>query len=267
MTKRAALDSTRLHEQLARELARDIVARRLPENAVVPSAEDLASSYGVSRTVAREALQALATAGLVTVRHGKRTLVAPLSEWRFLEDLVKQAIAREQLAAGLANDLMETRMALEVAAAKLCAERADDEHFEQLERHARACLDSYENGTLNPSSPQAVADDLHFHRLIAEGSGNQVLVHLVTDIRRELAPTWAIDAMTVPDAIRVWQEHLEIAKILATRDQVKVESVLREHMRHTVDTTIRRALPVQEQDSIDRRWPDSEEAAGTSAST
>ncbi|MGW9438071.1 FadR/GntR family transcriptional regulator [Streptomyces sp. NPDC055607] len=260
MPRRAALDSSRLHEQLARKIANDIVSRRLPENAVVPSAEELATEYEVSRTVAREALQALAAAGLVTVRHGKRTVVAPLSEWRFLEDLVKQAITREQPAADLATDLMETRMVLEVAAARLCGRRATQEHFDSIRSHASECLDRYRTGELDPTSSRAVSEDLRFHRLIAEGSDNHVLLHLVSDIRKELAPTWAIDEMTQEDAVRVWEEHVRIADVLQTRDTSLIEDTMLEHMRHTVDTTLKRSLPSAGGERVVSRWHDERRA-------
>ncbi len=41
-----------------------------------PSSEEIVN-YGVSRTVARETVQALAMLGMVNIQHGKRTEVCP----------------------------------------------------------------------------------------------------------------------------------------------------------------------------------------------
>ncbi len=100
------IEQERLHERVARRLARDIVAGRLQEGDIVPPAEVIAKKFAVSRTVGREVLQALSSAGLIDVRHGRKSTVTAAKDWRFLEDLVQHAISREQLAGSLAADLL-----------------------------------------------------------------------------------------------------------------------------------------------------------------
>ena len=77
------------------------------------------TGYGVSRTVARETVQALAMLGMVNVQHGKRTEVCPPEEWDILSAIVQEALRREGKAEPLLRDLYEFRLLIEPQAAAL----------------------------------------------------------------------------------------------------------------------------------------------------
>lgn len=91
------LRQNRLHEQLAAHLCREIVSGRLSTGASIPSEPELVRQYGVSKTVVRETIQALAAAGLVRVQHGKRTTVLPESDWDILSHLSKKPVVPKAL--------------------------------------------------------------------------------------------------------------------------------------------------------------------------
>ena len=67
----------RLSHQLSTLLAAEIVSGRIGVGQAFPSSEEIVTRFGVSRTVARETVQALAMLGIVNVQHGKRTEVLP----------------------------------------------------------------------------------------------------------------------------------------------------------------------------------------------
>lgn len=231
-----------LHARLARSVAREIVRGDLDAGSAIPSSERLAAATGVSRTVAREALQALAGAGMVTVHHGKRTVVNPIGEWRLLDGIVQAAVLEENPCGDLAAHLFETRATLETTAVRLCAERADDELL------ARICTASDEmrtyleaaDGSFAPIE-RLVVDDLRFHALIAEGAGNVVLQQLARDVRIELVPTWALDDLTPADLREVAAAHRALAAALRLRDADAAEELMRRHMRRARETTLLRS--------------------------
>src|SRR6185437_1115481 len=99
-----------------------------------PSSEEIVSQYGVSRTVARETVQALAMLGMVTIQHGKRTEVCPPDEWDILSATVQEALRREGRAEPLLRDLYEFRMLIEPQAAAWMAEHASQEDLAELDR-------------------------------------------------------------------------------------------------------------------------------------
>jgi len=58
----------RLSQQLSTLLAAEIVSGRIGVGEAFPSSEEIVSLYGVSRTVARETVQALAMLGMVNIQ-------------------------------------------------------------------------------------------------------------------------------------------------------------------------------------------------------
>ncbi|WP_158166490.1 FadR/GntR family transcriptional regulator [Mycolicibacterium smegmatis] len=249
------IEQERLHERVARRLARDIVSGRLREGDVVPSAEAIAQKFAVSRTVGREVLQALTAAGLIDVKHGRKSTVTAAKEWRFLEDLVQHAISREQLAGSLAADLYEVRRLVEIAATEMCAVRASDEHLDHIVELAQRMHDEAEATDGEPLDVRSrVSDDLAFHGAIAEGSGNLVLARLMADIRRELVPTWAVDQLDVDEVRDVHDAHLAIATALRKRNVKAARREMARHLDWSVGTTLRRALSDEQLDEVDKRW-------------
>ncbi|GAS92811.1 transcriptional regulator, GntR family [Mycolicibacterium brisbanense] len=250
-----AIEQERLHERVARRMARDIVSGRLQEGDIVPPAELIAQKFAVSRTVGREVLQALSAAGLIDVKHGRKSTVAPAKEWRFLEDLVQQAISREQLAGSLAADLYEVRRLVEIAATEMCATRASDEQLDHILSLAQRMHDEAEDDEDEPLDlRRRVTEDLEFHGAIAEGSGNLVLARLVADVRRELVPTWAVDQLDLSEVRDVHDAHLTIAKALRDRDVAAARSEMARHLDWSIGTTLRRALSEEQLETVDDRW-------------
>ena len=82
----------RLRDRLAVRLAAEIVSGRLRPDDAFPSAEDIVQQYGVSRTVAREALQTLTMVGFVRSQQGKRTEIMPRESWNVLSSVVQEAL-------------------------------------------------------------------------------------------------------------------------------------------------------------------------------
>ncbi|MDX3006559.1 FCD domain-containing protein [Kribbella solani] len=231
----------RLHEQLAADLAAAIVAGRWDAGGLVPTAEGLATHFGVSRTVARETLQALAAAGLVSVRHGKRTIVAPMYEWRFMGDLVRRAVSRGQVSSKVAADLWEARTALEESAITWCIERADSGYARRLRAVA---LEQVELTRQTPPHLDAItACDLRFHFLIAEGSDNRIVVELINGLRRQLVPTWAMGLVSPEEHREAAAEHLAIADAVTRRDVDGAIAALRGHLRRAAGRDLRPTEP------------------------
>jgi GntR family transcriptional regulator, phosphonate transport system regulatory protein len=67
-----------LWRQVAARLAEDIKGRRGPDEARLPSEQELARRFGVNRHTVRQAIRALAEQGLVRAEQGRGTFVADL---------------------------------------------------------------------------------------------------------------------------------------------------------------------------------------------
>jgi len=84
------------YRAIAAEIERRILAGEYVYGTLLPSEARLAQQFGVSRMTLRNALAALAAAGLIERRHGHGTLVA---EQRFERDAQRRFVLSEELAA------------------------------------------------------------------------------------------------------------------------------------------------------------------------
>jgi DNA-binding FadR family transcriptional regulator len=158
---------------LTQTLVDDLTAR-IQEGVIhpgdkLPTESSLVETYGVSRTVVREAISRLQAAGLVETQHGRGSFV-----------LARPGSARfefgqsGELTVDDVVDLLDFRMAFEVEAAALAARRGGGPRLEDL----RAALDRFAGSADNPST--AVNADFQFHLRIALATGNRYFADLIT---------------------------------------------------------------------------------------
>lgn len=174
-------------QALVDHLRQQIAEARIAPGGRLPSENELVAEHGVSRTVVREALLRLQTAGFIYTRRGKGSyaLAPPSGEAghgtepvaRSLEDRVH---------------LLTFRMAIESEAAALCAGTATEATFMKLSHD----IEEFENVSHRPA--QAMSCDYAFHLAIAEASGNPFIAHAV----RSLGP-----AMITMPALRFESER------------------------------------------------------------
>ncbi len=195
--------------QVLEQIKRSIENRTLGPGARLPSERELAASFGVSRATVREAIQSLASLGLLEVRQGVGTVVSPQATT--LEDpaywLPWLTEHRSDVMA-----LLQVREALEVKSASMAAQAAARVGPESMKfrgearqnlRRMEEAAEALDLGTLERL-------DLEFHALLAEMSGNRYLVRLSKSINHVLTDRRA--AMAIPGRAR--RSCLEHARIV-----------------------------------------------------
>ena len=109
--------SAPLSDQVAEAISREIHALRLIEGDKLPTEAVLATQFGVSRTVVREALSRLSATGVVHTRHGIGTFVSETAAvGNFSIEPLELATLLEVMA------VLELRISLESEAAGLAAQ-------------------------------------------------------------------------------------------------------------------------------------------------
>ena len=218
------LVAERLSDRLAGLLAAQVESGALRPGDRLPTEPRLAEAHGVSRTVVREAVHQLKSQGLLVSRQGSGVFVAAPAARRGLAFDPRVLQSPEAVV-----QIVEVRRALEGEMAALAAQRATRAQVAGL-RRALAAID----GAV-AAGGDGVAEDLAFHRTIAEATGNPQFARLIGFLEQYLyeamCVTRANEARRADfmDAVRA--EHRAIVAAIAARDADAARRVATEHLR------------------------------------
>jgi DNA-binding FadR family transcriptional regulator len=225
-----------LTDRATEALTRLVTDGEYAAGARLPPELELASRLGVSRTVVREAVSRLKSAGLVESRQGSGVFVRePNLEMRFQLD---PRTIRTSAAAVL--EVVEIRRALESEAAALAAAR-----------HTRAQLAEIKGALADLAREEAagkdgVRSDMELHRAIARASGNRHFPALWDFIgpllHVAIRATRANEAQRSDFAAQVRAEHRALVDAIARRDAAAARVAALRHMDNA-EARIRDAGP------------------------
>src|SRR5262249_12450769 len=122
--------STRIYEEIVRQVKQLITDGKLKSGDRLPPERDLAEKFMVSRTSVREALRALQSRGLVGIRAGEGALIRDISVDALIEPLALVILPHREAV----GELFEARRLLEPAIAALAARRATRDELNEMER-------------------------------------------------------------------------------------------------------------------------------------
>ena len=219
-----------LAEQVMARLANDIRSGRLALGARLPTEQALTTALGVSRTVVREAVAALRADGLVVTRRGSGAYVADPAAGPF-------RIAAPKAAAALHDvlEVMELRLAVEVEAAALAAERANRRQIGAIRAAWRAIDRALQGGE------GAVAEDFAFHRAIAEATGNRQFPRFLAFLGSHVIPRQSVRLSVDTPAERraylgrIQHEHARIVTGISDQDPAEARRAMREHLTRSLE--------------------------------
>lgn len=163
------------HTFVINEIGHGIVTGKFPVGSILASDAVMMETYGVSRTVLREALKTLEAKGLVEARPKVGTRVSPTSRWSFFDPQVLSWHFYAKPDRRFYESLFDARHALETRSAALAAQRRTAENV-RIMKYWLHQMDSAAGDLEN----HGIAA-LEIHRTVAETSGN-VLMRSVTGI-------------------------------------------------------------------------------------
>ncbi|MDS1270895.1 FCD domain-containing protein [Lipingzhangella sp. LS1_29] len=175
-------DQSTLHNRVLAHVGPAIVAGAYPPGHVL-TLEGLERDYGVSRTVAREAVRVLQSMRLVSSRPRVGVTVLDTTQWSVFDpQLIRWRLAGDERSAQL-RSLTELRAAVEPPAAAAAALRAEPAQRERLLELSEMMQDLGQRGELDAF----MHHDIEFHRLVLEQSGNEMFAGLADVVAEVLA--------------------------------------------------------------------------------
>jgi DNA-binding FadR family transcriptional regulator len=216
-------DSSRIFEKIDRVNAAEAVrdqlllrlrTRKLSVGDKLPSENELARSFGVSRPVVREAIGTLRAWGVVASKNGSGT---------FITALQPRHVGFALLGGYSSDDLHEVRCNLEIPAAGLAAVRRTQSDIKLLRGNVaeqRGCTDLTEWARL----------DVEFHALLAAAAKNPVQERLVAELR-ELHEEQSVRVLRARDRTqRALAEHEAILAAVTARDEAASRAYMEAHL-------------------------------------
>ena len=198
------LDHRSLGQTITERLRDQILINQLkPGERLI--ADDLALTFGVSRSMIREALLLLATEGFINIIPRKGTFVT-------------------QMSAKQANDLFEVRLLLEGQVASLAAERRTAENLRDLRETADFGLAAALAGNVD----QLPALNTRFHNLLADTADNDYLTETLSRLSNIIQ--WVYSRRIIERSTDSWKEHLRIVDAIERMDPAAAKSAAHEHI-------------------------------------
>ncbi|MCL6445899.1 MAG: FadR family transcriptional regulator [Alicyclobacillus sp.] len=218
------LKGKRLPETIAEQLRNAIRNGEFGPVDRLPTTRFLATSYGVSTAVIREALTILRQRGLIEVVHGVGIFARNNIE-HLLEGELNQIELNEL---DELIRLLEVRLGIESEAARLAAERCTEDDLAKIRNAYLAMCRDVEEGRLGNES------DYAFHHAIAEATHNPLFVRLESfigaQLKRGIAVSRARSKAILGRTQVVLQEHLRILESISSRDSEASYAAMRAHI-------------------------------------
>jgi len=200
----ATTRKTGLVDQVIGQLRDAIAEGEWPLGQRIPTEATLAESLGVGRNTVREAVRALAHAGLLEVRQGDGTYVRATSE-------VSGAIRR--LCGSELREVLGVRRALEVEAARTAASVRTDEELATITE----LLDRRDEAYRADDLDAFVLADTEFHLAVVRASHNALLTEVYRGILEAVtASVLATTETGLPETEAVG--HRGLLEAIAARD-------------------------------------------------
>src|SRR4051794_18805088 len=177
-------DRRKLYERVMGDVLASILQGEYAVGEGLPKEVDLADKHDVSRYVARECIQALRDRGVLTVKHGRGTTIAPQAEWNLFDRTLLEALLSGPEARATTRDADECRRIVWPEAAALAAGRRTRADLARLE---------------------AVADEQAFLAELAGIARNRFLRHVLFSLDRAVGgtgdpPAAVLEAIRAGDA-------------------------------------------------------------------
>lgn len=218
---------------MSRELEEAILEKRLEPAARLPAEGELCRSFGVSRTVVREALQRLTARGLVHSVPGSGSYVASSN----LADLERCLSLLSQLHADQKAflELLDLRLLIETELAGRLAQSPSPESLQQLREALAAMKANVDDGEAFASA------DTAFHRAIVHGAGHDLFAAIWNPLA-PLAHRYGLETYDAKYASHaVIREHRAILRHIAAGDAPGARQAMQVHLmssrRHFLELT------------------------------
>lgn len=215
-----------LAKQIAEKIRLAIMDGRLEVDERLPTEQELAQRFKVSRPTIREALKRLAAQNLIRSRRGPTggTFVSRPSQEELQATLMGATTLLVTLGEFSLAEVGEARLQLEQICSRLAAERRRDEHLERMADELKL-----QKGN-DLSDEDFCASDVRFHRALVDATGNSILQFVMFTVIEALQPVSNMVIFRFRDRKKIVAQHDRIHRAIRMRDADLAEKAVKEQM-------------------------------------
>lgn len=220
----------KLAEMVVDALRKRIGSGEFGPGAKLPTEGQLTVHFGVSRTVVREAIAALAADGTVQPRQGAGVFVLASAASAFT------AIGGETSnKISVALNVLEVRMGIEIESAGLAAQRRSNSQEAAIQEAWN------EFGRLLKLGNPTGKTDFAFHRAIAAATNNPFYIEVLDalgsrTIPCDVASPWGTESvLTYEYQVGLHEEHKRIMHAISAQNSEAARAAMREHLSRSQD--------------------------------
>jgi GntR family transcriptional repressor for pyruvate dehydrogenase complex len=228
---------TRSYEHIVRQIHDAIRNGQLRRGEKLPTERVLSETFGVSRSVVREAVKVLVAQGLVASRQGSGTFVLD-SPAPFVSQTIMLAVPVEEESIG---QLIEFREVLDTLAAHRAALRRTDDEALAIIDASRQSLAAAEANDLD-----AFGDaDVRFHTLIDHAAANIYVAIASSSVRQAQGEMTRLFGSDIGSFVHAAGQHARIAAAILAGDAEAASRAMGEHVRYSGSITLKIPKEVQ----------------------
>lgn len=216
-----------ISDQVFEQMKQQILQGAWKPGQKLPSENDLAASFEVSRITVRQAMQKLAVLGLVDTRSGEGSYIKKAS----LSPIMNSIVPIAYLGDNDIRQVLEFRQMVEVETAGFAAEKATPEEIAQL----RALYNEMRKIEIEKDRQQFAKLDLDFHFMIAEMTKNELIIATHNILREILSTAMEQIVEHLGNDIGIYY-HGNLLEAIEARDVKRTKDIMREHLQKTLDS-------------------------------
>lgn len=239
-------------KQIAETIRAAILEGRIKADERLPTEDELAQRYGVSRPTIREALKRLAAQNLIRSRRGPTggNFVNRPTPGDLAESLSGAATLLVSLGEFSHQEIAAARLEFQGVCCRLAAANRTDEHLARMEEELRVQRDE------TITDVEFCASDVRFHRAIVDATGNGLISFVMYGVVEAMTPVTNMVVFRVRDRQEIVRRHEDLHNAIRDRDEQKAVFVLGELIGY---------LNVQYREALDRREHRTEAPLGKDA--
>ncbi len=213
-------------EQVLAQLKRMLIDGEWEPGSKIPSENELADMFGVSRITVRQALQKLNALGLIETRVGEGSFVKSVDIGESMNALVPVMYLGEHSV----TQVFEFRQIIETECVKLAARRAEKKDIEEL----KMILNKMIVNAKVPDFQKFSKADLEFHFKIAQITRNTLIIKTNRILQDVLEQTMdkVIDKMGCENGIYY---HNQIIQAIEEHNEEAAAAFMKEHINKNLE--------------------------------